>query len=283
MATRITVLGLIQDPEFQRAKFISQNLPGNFEVDSSAFVETDWELVSHRLISRFELSLVNPKVICLLNETYLGDSNKLAEWALSEMNYQENQRSEFYQEKARDEYLSYLTKSKKKYVLWGVKIGDLQERQVVIELDFGLCPKTCENFWQISMGSGQLHYRNTRFHRIVSDGYIEGGLLNRQSTSIYGGFFSDENYAYLHDKPGVLGMSKSGAHKNGSAFYITLRAMPHLNRRTVAFGRVIQGMDVIRDIAALPEQNQRPSVSCTITRCENYLSYLSVYYEVIAR
>lgn len=43
-------------------------------------------------------------------------------------------------------------------------------------------------------------------------------------------------------------MSKMGLHKNGSAFYITLRPLPHLNKKSVAFGRVVKGLDVILEM-----------------------------------
>ncbi|CAG9332706.1 unnamed protein product [Blepharisma stoltei] len=174
---------------------------------------------------------------------------------------------------------SIATKERKKYVHWQVRIGDSPEQKVVIELDFASCPRTCENFWQIANSYKDLSYRGSLFHRIVPNGYIEGGFLNlsdgtKANSSIYGTYFSDENYSYLHDKPGVIGMSNSGKHKNGSVFYITLRPMAHLNGRLVGFGRVVEGFDVIKAISQVPCKNQRPLVACSILSSGNYLNSL---------
>lgn len=43
-------------------------------------------------------------------------------------------------------------------------------------------------------------------------------------------------------------MVSPGVHSNGSQFYITLKPSPHLNGRAVAFGRITQGDDVIKEI-----------------------------------
>lgn len=161
-----------------------------------------------------------------------------------------------------------------------MRIGDSAEQKVVIELDFGLCPRTCENFWQIANSYKDLTYRGSMFHRVVPNGYVEGGFLNSSNgtkinSSIYGGHFSDENYSYPHDKPGVIGMSNSGKHKNGSVFYITLRPMMHLNGKLVAFGSVIEGFEVIKAISQVQCKNQRPFVPCVIAQTGNFVSSLS--------
>lgn len=67
-------------------------------------------------------------------------------------------------------------------------------------------------------------------------------------------FFHDESFAVLHDKPGVLSMSNEGQpHTNGSQFFVTLNAIPILDKRCVAFGRVVSGMRVFRRIEKLGE------------------------------
>jgi cyclophilin family peptidyl-prolyl cis-trans isomerase len=97
----------------------------------------------------------------------------------------------------------------------------------------------------------------------VKGGYLEGGFIKSRrgaeiNESVYGGFFSDENYIIRHNRIGVLGMSKQGAHNNGSVFYITLKELPHLNRQYVAFGRVIEGLETLRELEALETNYQRP-------------------------
>lgn len=278
MATKLTVIGCISTPEYHRAKTIAQAISDNVALKTKSYIETDWNAVSSKYITRLELTIKNPKVMCIVNTRYLGNDSDLFDWAVSNLKYTDSNKPDFYSKKASEEYISFLKSSHKKYILFEVQISNRPNRNLVLELDTQTCPKTSENFWRISVGNEQLHYRNSTFHR-VTDNYIEGGLLNvgnstRQSLSIYGGYFPDENYAYRHDKPGILGMSKSGAYKNGSVFYITLRALPYLDRRTVAFGRVVEGMDVVKDISSLADFTQRPTESCIISRSEDYITYL---------
>lgn len=203
-----------------------------------------------------------------------------AEWVLCTHKCTEQLPQSIYWSLAEDEYLRFLSASKKKYVQWWLQIGSQCEQRILIELDFALCPKTCENFWQLSNGYRDLGYKHSKLHRIVKQGYIEGGFLESTGTlvnsSIYGAFFADENYAYAHDVPGVLGMSSAGKHLNGSVFYITLRPLPHLNGRSVAFGRVVEGFEVLRTLeSALKVEHQVPLECCAVVRCENYLSVLT--------
>ena len=53
-------------------------------------------------------------------------------------------------------------------------------------------------------------------------------------------------------------MANKGPHTNGSQFYITLNALPWLDGKRVAFGRVIQGLRVIRRVTKVPLENERP-------------------------
>ena len=76
----------------------------------------------------------------------------------------------------------------KKYVEWGILIKDSISK-VVIELDFSICPRTCENFWQICIKHSKLSYVNTKFHRSVLNTFIEGGLIQSDIKSIYHDYF----------------------------------------------------------------------------------------------
>jgi peptidyl-prolyl isomerase G (cyclophilin G) len=69
--------------------------------------------------------------------------------------------------------------------------------------------------------------------------------------SIYGAKFKDENFVAKHDKPFMLSMANSGPDSNGSQFFITFKPTPHLNGKHVVFGRVVGGMDVVRQMEAV--------------------------------
>lgn len=139
-------------------------------------------------------------------------------------------------------------------VYFDVKIGDRDIGRLEIELFVHVCPKTAENFRALTTGergnstiSGKpLSYQGTCFHRVISGFMCQGGDFTRGDGTggecIYGTkFFRDENFNLRHDGPGILSMANSGPNTNGSQFFITFKAAPHLDGKHVVFGRVIPG------------------------------------------
>ena len=161
--------------------------------------------------------------------------------------------------------------SYKKYIEWIILFRGVS-KQVVIELDFSICPRTCENFWQLSTNHPVLSYKNTHFHRSVQNIFIEGGLISNEMHSIYNDYFADENFNYLHDSPGVIGMSKTSAAANGTCFYITLRAIPYFNTKNVAFGRVVSGMSTIIEISEANTSHERIIEEITIINTRDLMA-----------
>lgn len=91
---------------------------------------------------------------------------------------------------------------------------------------------------------------------------IQGGdIINGDGTgtwSIYGGAFADENFKILHTVPGLLSMANSGPNTNGCQFFITCAEADFLDGKHVVFGRVVEGMPVVREIESTPTgQNDR--------------------------
>jgi cyclophilin family peptidyl-prolyl cis-trans isomerase len=112
-------------------------------------------------------------------------------------------------------------------------------------------------------------YNGLTFHRVAPGFVIQGGDPNGNGTGGPGWRIADEfSSRLLHDSAGVLSMANAGPNTNGSQFFITLRATPELNGRHSVFGRVTEGMDVVRRIGAVPTnpRTQRPLEPVVIKR-----------------
>lgn len=118
---------------------------------------------------------------------------------------------------------------------------------ITIELYDDKTPKTVANFEKLA---GEGFYNGLTFHRVIADFMIQGGCPQGTGTGGPGYKFEDEFHPELrHDGPGVLSMANSGPNTNGSQFFITHVACPHLDDKHSVFGRVTSGQDIVDSIA----------------------------------
>lgn len=153
-------------------------------------------------------------------------------------------------------------------------------------------PKTVENFVTHAKNG---YYDGTIFHRVINGFMIQGGDplgSGFGGESIYGAPFEDEFHEGLYNLRGALSMANAGPNTNGSQFFIVQAkdamgiqpgtpdeivaayeehgGTPHLDGAHTVFGQVVEGMDVVDAIAAVPTMifGDKPHEDVTIQSIE---------------
>lgn len=107
-------------------------------------------------------------------------------------------------------------------------------------------PLTVANFCNLAQRG---FYDGLKFHRVVPDFVIQGGDPDGNGRGGPGYKFKDEISSKKHDGPGILSMANAGPGTNGSQFFVTHKATPHLDGKHTVFGKVTQGQDVVMKIS----------------------------------
>jgi peptidyl-prolyl cis-trans isomerase B (cyclophilin B) len=94
------------------------------------------------------------------------------------------------------------------------------------------------------------YYDGLTFHRVITEPpfMIQGGDPMGNGRGGPGYRFRDEFSSRWRHEEGVISMANSGPNTNGSQFFITLAPQPHLDGAHSVFGRVTEGMEVVRAI-----------------------------------
>ena len=163
-------------------------------------------------------------------------------------------------------------------VFFDIAIGGKPSGRIVMELFNDIVPKTADNFRALCTGekgmgkSGKpLHYKGSKFHRIIPNFMCQGGDFTAGNgtggESIYGMKFEDENFSEKHTGPGILSMANAGPHTNGSQFFICTVKTTWLDNKHVVFGKVVDGIDVVKQMEAQGADSGRPKTEVIISDC----------------
>lgn len=138
--------------------------------------------------------------------------------------------------------------------------------KIKLELYPEKAPNTVNNFIELAEDS---YYDGLKFHRVIKGFMIQGGCpdgtgMGGPGYSIKGEFSANGHENDLSHKRGIISMARSAAPDSaGSQFFIVHKDSPHLDGQYAAFGKVIEGMDVVDQIAEvetgvqdLPKEDQ---------------------------
>ena len=123
--------------------------------------------------------------------------------------------------------------------------------KISLELYPDIAPKTVENFVSLAKSG---FYSGTVFHRIISGFMIQGGAANGEDTAktIEGEFYMNGFKNDLKHERGVISMARTNDPNSASSqFFIMHEANSGLDGNYAAFGKVVDGMDVVDKIAAV--------------------------------
>jgi peptidylprolyl isomerase len=163
-------------------------------------------------------------------------------------------------------------------VFFDMTIGGVNAGRITMELRADVAPKTAENFRALCTGekgmgrSGKpLHFKGSAFHRVIPNFMCQGGDFTRGNgtggESIYGEKFADENFTLKHTGPGILSMANAGPNTNGSQFFLCTVETTWLDGKHVVFGKVSEGMDVVKAIEAVGSQDGTTRKPVVVADC----------------
>eukprot|EP00906_Rhabdomonas_costata_P004734 RCo007025 len=300
---RLTLAGRMDDEDYQKTRecieFLRSDRPAEFEFKVLELLPVEWEAHLARLREQ-DPHLIGSTAACVvysedLDSLYLGDDfvkHVCSFTGFKVFPFEPDSTDErSYKNQAKVQYKKFLKRTGHAFCFMEVSLaGESLPERLVFELFTDKCPHTCRNFLHLCVGDleeaeptpasnagpvaapRKLSYKGSRFFRIVKDGWIQGGdVVHNKGTgghSIFGQTFPDECFTVKHDQEGILGMANNGNDTNASQFYITVKPNSWMDGRYVAFGRVIEGLSVVRSIHGLAvHPDQRPKVEVLVTDC----------------
>ena len=153
-----------------------------------------------------------------------------------------------------------------------IRITMQNGKTIDIELNPETAPITCENFEKLVK---QGFYNGLTFHRVIPGFMIQGGCPKGNGTggpgwTIKGEFAHNGVANNLKHTRGVISMARAmDPNSAGSQFFIMHQDAPHLDGEYAAFGKVVSGIDVVDEIAAVAtDWNDKPLTPVVMEKVE---------------
>ncbi|MBQ6929052.1 MAG: peptidylprolyl isomerase [Oscillospiraceae bacterium] len=145
-------------------------------------------------------------------------------------------------------------------------------KKIEIELYPEIAPETCANFEKLVKDG---FYNGLTFHRVIKGFMIQGGCpkgngMGGPGWTIRGEFAANGHKNDLKHTKGVLSMARTmDPNSAGSQFFIMHENAPHLDGQYAAFGKVINGIDVVDEIANVrTDWNDKPTQPVVMEKVE---------------
>ncbi|RNF10416.1 35 kDa cyclophilin [Trypanosoma rangeli] len=292
-----TICGIINHPLFQQcceaAEYLKKEYKDEFYVEIFREVPRDFHSRRQKMLDEGSIADGTMNVIVLRDGGMAMSGEAFLQMLQGQTHFRilniPVEAANSYEKMACASWKCFLRERGNRYCWMLVSVDDVVRGRITFELYSQVVPNTCNNFWHLCRGDLgsvsadtdgegeaqplELTYKGSNFFRILHEAWVMGGDISRDHNgnggySCYGRYFPNESYAIPHDAPGVVGMCNDNEDTNASSFYITMKAMSWMNGRYVAFGRVIDGMDVVEAIHDVDvKHNQSPCKTITITDC----------------
>ncbi|KAJ8731317.1 hypothetical protein PYW07_004481 [Mythimna separata] len=205
-----------------------------------------------------EAYCLDKQVAVIMNDKFLGGYKDLKR--LIETKYIYYLKPNYFAE-AVNLFSGYIKSTGRPCAYFEIMIDDRYIGMLIFMLYSDLVPLTCENFLRLCKET-KGGYSGTPIHRIVKDSWIQCGGYGLKSTDL-----CCENFIVPHDRRGVLGMANDGRHVDCSTqFFIALQPQDWMAYKYVAFGQLISGNHILKEIERVPVWYESPTKNVYIAR-----------------